>query len=423
MNQKSHIEPGLLPVFRLLTTIRLGLTALASAETLMSVLTPQPLIPPYIVLLSFAEGALTLCYLSWPKLQNWLGQAYLPLGIVITSASPIITQYLIHVYLATSGPRIFIGAWQLLPILMISLVVVAWQYNFRSVLLFCLGTLVLDAGLMLFSVKPEILPSYFILAAVGVYLNRTVLYIAVGFMVTRLMQTQREQHRALIQANAKLSHYATTLEQLTTSRERNRLARELHDTLAHTLSALAVQLGAVDALWESDPAEARDLLGQCLLATRSGLTETRRALHDLRASPLEDLGLVLALQTLTRSFAARNGLEVTVHVPEYLGSLSHTDEQCIYRVAQEALANISRHAAAQHVNVRLEREAEHMMLTVRDDGQGFEAPLPLGEDGIPATGKEQNLGLRGMYERAEMAGGTLIVESSAGEGTTVRLVL
>ncbi|HNT76422.1 MAG TPA: sensor histidine kinase [Anaerolineae bacterium] len=415
------IEPGLLATFRLLTAIRLGLTALASLENLgegplgrYHTLSPR-------MLLSLVDGIVLWLYLSWPALQRRMGRFYLPVALGLATVSPVIAQYTIPLHMVAINYRSIIRAWQLLPVLLIPLVMIAWQYNFRYVLGFCIGTLLLDIALVRIIVSPDRIAALLTLegvqipvlvGVVGVIVNRTAIFVAVGFMVNRLMKTQRTQRTALLEANLRLTHYAGALEQLTISRERNRLAREMHDTLAHTLSALAVQLGAVDALWDADPVEAHALLAQSLTVTRTGLTETRRALHDLRASPLDDLGLTLALRGLAESLTARNGLAVDVDIPPTLDDLPPAVEQCLYRVAQEALENVTRHAAAQHVVIRLERAAERVVLTVQDDGQGFD----------PATADTANhLGLRGMRERAEMVGGILAVESHPGQGTTVRL--
>jgi signal transduction histidine kinase len=423
MERKTHIEPGLLPVFRLLTAIRLGLTALASLEGLGDGPFAAQHSGPSVTILSVVDAVLLLGYLSWPRLQRRLGRVYLPLGIFLASAGPILIQHFVRQQADPVGLHDVLRAWQLLPALLIPLFIVAWQYDFRRVLLFSIGTTAMDIALTGWLIPVESIDrdtmfdnpyALMFLGVMGVLVNRMTIFVAVGFMVTRLMHTQREQRAALLQANAKLTHYATTLEQLATSRERNRLARELHDTLAHTLSALAVQLGAVDALWEDSPSEARALLTRSLAATRNGLTETRRALHDLRASPLEDLGLALALRSLAESAAARNGFSVTVDIPEFVNTLSPEVEQCLYRVVQEALENVSRHAAAHHVAVRLEQGGDHITLTVSDDGQGFD---------LDAAESELRLGLRGMQERADMVGGTLTVESNVGKGTTVSLTI
>ncbi len=193
-----------------------------------------------------------------------------------------------------------------------------------------------------------------------------------GWLVVRLMTIQREQRQALKEANRKLTHHAATLEQLATTRERNRLARELHDTLAHTLSAVAVQLEATNALWTTKPEQAHARLQKSIEVTRSGLTETRRVLQDLRASPLEDLGLALAIRHLAESTASRSGLTLDLHIADRLGSVSPDIEQAVYRIAQEALVNAAAHANARNLTVQLGHFDSHLVLTVSDDGKGFD---------------------------------------------------
>ena len=125
------------------------------------------------------------------------------------------------------------------------------------------------------------------------------------------------QRRSLEEANAQLRYHASTQIELTISHERNRMARELHDTLAHTLSGLIVQLQTVKAYWEIEPATSQKMLDDALAATRDGLRETRGALKSLRATPLEDLGLSLAIRQLAEEVAARANLDLQV------GSQSH----------------------------------------------------------------------------------------------------
>ena len=243
---------------------------------------------------------------------------------------------------------------------------------------------------------------------------RTFALFVAGVLTTRLIATQRAQHRALTEANTKIGYYAATLDRLATTRERNRLARELHDTLAHTLSAVAVQLEAVDALWESSPERARAQLARSIAETRSGLAETRRVLEDLRASPLEDLGLVLAVRNLATTTASRAGFQVDLQIQGEFTNLSPAIEQSVYRIAQEAFANIDRHAHASHVIVRMSYFAPDLMLRIVDDGAVFdEARLTL----------QDRYGVRGMQERAEVIGGKLSVESEAGGGTVVMLTV
>ena len=197
------------------------------------------------------------------------------------------------------------------------------------------------------------------------------------------------------------------------SQERNRLARELHDTLAHSLSGVSVQLEAAQALWERDDTAARKMVDQALHSTRQGLAEARRALQALRASSLDDLGLGLAVCTLAKSVAARANLRLTLDVPGHLEPLTPEVEQAVYRVAQEVLSNVARHADASQVSVALARHNGQITLTIRDDGRGFD----------PAEVEEGHYGLRGLRERAAMLGGTLVIDSHQQQGTTVTLAV
>ncbi len=163
-----------------------------------------------------------------------------------------------------------------------------------------------------------------------------------------------------------------------------------------------------------DRRKSRELLDQSLVATRSGLEETRRALRSLRATPLEEMGLEGALRQLAESAAERGSLALSLTLPDPALSLSPDVEQCIYRVAQEALENVLTHAGAKNLSVSLSQAGETLSLSVRDDGAGFDP------DQVETIG---HFGLLGMRERAEMAGGSLKVESSTGAGTSIVLTI
>jgi signal transduction histidine kinase len=229
-------------------------------------------------------------------------------------------------------------------------------------------------------------------------------------MLVDMMKVQREQRRRLTVANERLAQYASTLEQLTISRERNRLARELHDVLAHTLSGVAVELEGARSMLRLDLERANALLNHSLQAIREGLTETRRALHELRAKPLEDLGLALAVQTLAESYADRYDFHIDLSIKCDLDDMPVDVQQCVYRIAQEALANVADHAQAQNAQVVLNWEQDQLRLIICDDGCGFDPRV---------SGEERHYGLLGMRERAEMIGGNLSIESQVGKGTQV----
>jgi signal transduction histidine kinase len=403
-------ELDALPVFRLFAVLWLGLFLLGGGLLLVS----EAFSPSAIVfyLTGIANAIILLGYLLWPPLQRYLGTKYLPIGVIIASAGPIIINHLVSLLKihpsATQSP---FDTWPLAAILFVPLVIVAWQHPLRDLVLFCLGTALLDLVLAIPAARGD---QWAFFSSAHSVLGRTGSFLLVGYMIARIMKIQRQQRQSLAEANTKLTHYATTLEQLATTRERNRLARELHDTLAHTLSAVAVELEAVDSLWNVDPSKARTLLQRSLSVTRTGLNETRRALQALRSSPLEDLGLALAIRQEAQTVAERANLALDLHVPETADNLPPDVEQCVYRVAQEALANTAHHAQAQQVIVKLLREDDNLALIISDDGRGFD---PSGVDA------EHHLGVRGMRERAEMVGGILEIESEPEQGTTVRLTL
>jgi two-component system NarL family sensor kinase len=192
--------------------------------------------------------------------------------------------------------------------------------------------------------------------------------------------------------------------------ERNRLAREIHDTLAQGLSATALQLESADALLDAgSAAKARAPLRRALSLTQSNLEEARRSVLDLRAAPLEDRPLSEALKVLVDRWEAETGIGARYAAVNGSRPLPPRVEAALYRICQEALTNVARHAEAGHVSVRIVATPEQVRLTVEDDGRGFDP------SGVPGD----RHGLVGMRERAQMLGGALEVRSSAGEGTRV----
>jgi signal transduction histidine kinase len=354
--------------------------------------------------------AILLAYLSLPRLQKYLGQFYLPIGVIFAASSLILERVF--------TPAGTIWFWQPDPFLYVLLILVAWQYRFKEVVLFTTGTAVLE--ILLYIILPE-QPLYISqmegitgqIVAIGSLILRTISFLVIGFVITRLVSAQRRQRKALAEANIKLVQYAATVEQLAISRERNRLSRELHDTLAHTLSALAVQIDALMAVWKPSSGQAQEMLEKMLETTRRGLDETRRSLRNLRAAPLEEMGLALAIRSLAQDFAARNDLELELQVPEEINNLPPETEHGFYRVTQEALENTIRHAGAKQVRVSLAQDGSGLTLTVADDGRGFDTD---------SQAEEHQLGVQGMYERAELIGAELSVTSQVNEGTVVRLI-
>jgi two-component system NarL family sensor kinase len=193
--------------------------------------------------------------------------------------------------------------------------------------------------------------------------------------------------------------------------ERNRLAREIHDTIAQDLSAIAFQLEAAEAILgaQGDPERARRSVSTALDLARKGLEEARRSVLDLRAAPLEGRTLPVALAALAEETNNEDPGPAVVFEGAPGTPLPPAVEVGLYRIAQEALQNALRHAAASRVNLRLESLPDRVRLTVEDDGRGFAI-----EDATTSR-----FGLVGMRERTRLLGGTFQIESSPGAGTRI----
>ena len=196
--------------------------------------------------------------------------------------------------------------------------------------------------------------------------------------------------------------------------ERRRIARELHDSTAQTLIALLHQLeNLLGDKAELPVREAKALWG-FYEQIRDVLREVRRFSRDLRPSILDDLGLLPALEWVTGELKKEYGVETTLEVAGDVRRLSQEAELILFRIVQEALRNIAKHAQASKAEVKVEFEKQKTQVTISDDGIGFELPESLGD--LLHTGK---LGLAGMQERVQLLGGSLKLKSKLSKGTTV----
>src|SRR6202165_300342 len=184
---------------------------------------------------------------------------------------------------------------------------------------------------------------------------------------------------------------------LATIEERNRLAREIHDTLAQGLAAITLQLETADVLSASRPERAQEAIRRALSLARSNLEEARRSVMDLRAAPLQNHTLPEALASLARSSCDTTTLDLQFsYSPEHnFPNLPARLEEGIYRIVQEALANACHHAHAQHIDMTLTVDDQQLSVEVQDDGRGFDP------DKVTATVSEGHFGLAGMGERVK----------------------
>jgi two-component system, NarL family, sensor histidine kinase YdfH len=216
-------------------------------------------------------------------------------------------------------------------------------------------------------------------------------------------------------ANRQLTEYAAQVEDLTLSNERQRMARELHDTLSQGLAGLILQLEAVDAhLARQHPDKAQSIVQQAMQRARTTLADARRAIDDLRVSDQGPIDLAAAIGEEADRFSAATGLPCAVEV-NALPDVPAAVRDNVQRMIREALINVARHAQARQVTVQLRaadqaNDARTIELSIRDDGCGFD-PAALDQVG--------HYGLIGLRERARLLGGTLTIDSRPGQGTTL----
>ena len=232
-----------------------------------------------------------------------------------------------------------------------------------------------------------------------------------------IIRTSRERAKLITklefaQKELELAHQRDT--ELATLQERERLARDLHDSLGHALVAMSIQLEAIQRLYKVDPNKASAQVDELKDLTRASMDDLRRSLAGLRAPGLGERRLSEALQTLSVDTGQRAHLEIKCHVAEGANQLSPTQAETLWRVAQEALANIERHAAARTVGLELVIESNSARLSIKDDGVG-----------LPSDAEKQpgHYGLRGMRERVEGLGGELTFISNGQGGTRVEVKL
>jgi NarL family two-component system sensor histidine kinase LiaS len=199
-------------------------------------------------------------------------------------------------------------------------------------------------------------------------------------------------------------------QQFATLEERNRLARDLHDSVKQHVFAASMNLGAADALWQRDPAAAAALANSAATAIAAARRELTDIIEALRPAALAQSDLPTALTNLTAQWSAQSQIIVSTQIDPTI-QLPAAVEEALFRIAQEALANVARHSGARKAAVSLQREAECSSLRISDDGRGFDPTTTAG-----------GMGLRSMHERAATIGAELDLQSD-GSGSVVQVRL
>ncbi|MFI4931106.1 MAG: CHASE3 domain-containing protein [Burkholderiales bacterium] len=227
----------------------------------------------------------------------------------------------------------------------------------------------------------------------------------------RLVQAERDRLEAEVtQRTAELTELTHHL-QTAREDERSRLARDLHDELGALLTSAKLDAARIKSRLAGTAPEALERLSHLVETLNSGIAMKRRIIEDLRPSSLSNLGLVAALEILTREFAEQSG--ITVHHALEPVPLEADAELVVYRLVQEAITNITKYAKAKRVWVNLSAQSGQVQVSVRDDGVGFDIGAQ------PASAH----GLTGMRFRVEAEGGTLVLQSAPGQGTLIQVSL
>lgn len=226
--------------------------------------------------------------------------------------------------------------------------------------------------------------------------------------ITDLYNQLGASHQALQAANAELGDYAKQVERLTMTRERNTIAREIHDTVGHTMTALIVQLQAARKLIDRDVDQSRETMVRCEELARSALQEVRLSVRTLREDEAVPTSITEALRKLLADFSDMTGLQTELHVQGDPAAVSISLQLTMYRIVQESLTNAKRHGKAKHAFVKLTCLEGEVHLEIGDDGEGQDEVVP-------------GFGLINMRERVQEQGGSIHFSSERGRGFRVQI--
>src|SRR5690349_9425573 len=235
--------------------------------------------------------------------------------------------------------------------------------------------------------------------ALAVIYGTGIVFVAV---FTRVAASERDARNALAEANQLLRDHASQVEELATTKERNRLAREIHDSVGHYLTVVNVQIGAARTVLDQNRSRALEHLSKAQSLTQEGLAAVRHSVAALRASPTESRPLPEALTALVDQWRAA-GLNANFRISGNVRTLTPQTNLTLYRAGQEALTNVAKHANATTVNVRLNYDYDRIRLTVKDNGVG-------------PSESEGGFGLLGIRERVQLLNGSVRVTTDAGKG-------
>jgi signal transduction histidine kinase len=250
------------------------------------------------------------------------------------------------------------------------------------------------------------------LLSIGAAMAFTIIFTSIAVRESNARSEIQRLATDLREANHRLTEYAAQVEELATMRERNRVAREIHDNLGHYLTVVNVQIEAAKTIMQSQPDKAQDALDKAQNLTQEGLAAVRRSVSALRESPLENQTLAEALEGLARELREA-GLVTELTIEGESASRDPKVELTLYRAVQEGLTNVRKHARASRVDIWLRYMPEQIILTVQDNGVGANL----------ANESSDRFGLIGIQERVQLLDGRMEIQTAPQQGFQFTITL
>ncbi|MDJ0568867.1 MAG: sensor histidine kinase [Pleurocapsa sp. MO_192.B19] len=227
--------------------------------------------------------------------------------------------------------------------------------------------------------------------------------------LTNKLLVERMMRQKLADAHKQLRQYSQKIEELATVQERNRIARDIHDSLGHALTSLNIQMQTAVKLWEREPVQARSFLAQAQELGKTAMQEVRTSISTLREDAKDEKPLEARIETLVDDFRRGTGLAICSNI-SCCGLVSQAVAKTIYRIVQEALTNIFKYSQATEVQIYLKTTQEWVYLTVEDNGKGFDP-----------NQNRSGFGLQGMQERVAAVNGQFRLKTSPGKGCRIEV--
>ena len=348
--------------------------------------------------------------LVWPVPLHFSVSIWGSLYLVVLLLSLLNRAFLWDFYIVFSAGIALLVGWR--AVLSVSVVALT-MFAFQGLLIWPPG------GDILLAVAGQALTLFSITSFVMLFQRLT----GERFERNRLLEQLAQRNSELEEAQRQLAQSVVQRQELAVLRERTRLAREMHDTIGHALVLISVKLEAAQRLRERDPERCDRELESTRQVARETMTALRASIANLRSPALEREQISQALSRSTGEFARRTGLHISYTPQANIDLLPAAIVETLWKVSQEALTNIEKHAYASHVQMHISQQDEKLLLHIHDDGIGLSPALYRKDGSLDDSSLNGHYGLRGMLERIEATGGHLTLHSGKEQGTTLEIEL